>query len=293
MLRKAHLNLIAGHSVRHGIRGGAGLISLLLTLVVGLVLASIVIGPLERTEQIAAQNHETANVSAKLNAEVIAVTRKAIDWAVSPSPEQLDYLTQDHPAVVSAILVLLFLVTPLLACLGGFNQTAGDIGTRGLRFLLIRTERPNIFAGRFIGTFLFGALTYLALFVILAIYMALRVHVHPAGDMILWLAQGYLRLVAFSLPYFALCALVSCAIDSSFGSLVIALLVVYVLPLMISIAAGINDAARYGQYVTPWGYKWWLLAPPGGELVGGIAVMLAFTAALLFAGHRHFSARDL
>lgn len=292
MLRKPHLNLIASHAVRHGIRGGAGLISLLLTLVVGLVLASIVIAPLEQTEKRAA-NHGTAEVSARLNAEVIAVTRKAIDWAVSPSPEQLDYLTQDHPAVVSAILVLLFLVTPLLSCLGGFNQTSGDIGTRGLRFLLIRTERPNIFAGRLIGTFAFGALTYLALFAILAIYMALRVHVHPAGDMMVWLAQGYLRLVAFALPYFALCALVSCAIDSAFGSLVIALLVVYVLPLMIGIAGGINEYARYAQYATPWGYKWWLLAPVGGQLFGGIAIMLGFTAVFTAVGLKYFSARDL
>jgi ABC-type transport system involved in multi-copper enzyme maturation permease subunit len=293
MLRKPHLRLIAGHSVRHGIRGGAGLISLLLTLVLGLVLASVVISPLEQTEKLAAEHGGTADMTARMNAEVIAVTRKAIDWAVSPSPDQLDYLTQDHPAVVSAILVLLFLVTPLLACLGGFNQTAGDIGTRGLRFLLIRTERPNIFLGRFLGTFAFSALTFLGLFAILALYMGLRVHVHPTGDMMLWLAQGYLRLIVFSLPYIALCALVSCSIDSSFGSLVIALLVVYLLPLMISIASGINDAARYGQYVTPWGYKWWLLAPVGPELLGGIAVMLGFTAVFITAGLKHFSTRDL
>jgi hypothetical protein len=293
MLRKPHLRLIAGHSVRHGIRGGAGLISVLLTLVLGLVLASVVIAPLEQAEKMAAARGDSAEISAKLNAEVIAVTRKAIDWAVSPSDSQLDYLTRDHPAVVSAILVLLFLVTPLLACLGGFNQTSGDIGTKGLRFLLIRTERPNIFVGRFIGTFLFSAVTFAGLFAILALYMGLRVHVHPAGEMMLWLLQGYLRLIVFSLPYVALCAWVSCSIDSSFGSLVIALLIVYLVPLMITIGSGINDGVRYLQYVTPWGYKWWLLAPVGPELLGGIAVMLGFTAVFLVGGLKYFSARDL
>ena len=293
MLRKPHLRLIAGHSVRHGVRGGAGLVSLLLTLVLGLVMASVVIAPLEQTEKMAAGRGDSAEVAAKVNAQVITVTRKAIDWAVSPSEAELDYLTQDHPAVVSAILVLLFLVTPLLACLGGFNQTSGDIGTKGLRFLLIRTERPNIFVGRFIGTFLFGAVTFAGLFAILAIYMSLRVHVHPAGEMIAWLFQGYLRLIVFSLPYVALCAWVSCSIDSPFGSLVVALLIAYLLPLMITIGAGINDGVRYVQYVTPWGYKWWLLAPAGPELLGGMAIMVGFAAVFGAAGLKHFSARDL
>jgi len=293
MLRKPHLRLIAGHSVRHGIRGGAGLVSLFLTLVLGLVLASVVIAPLEQTEKLAASRGDSAEVTARVNAEVITITRKAIDWAVSPSSDQLDYLTRDHPAVVSAILVLLFLVTPLLACLGGFNQTSGDIASKGLRFLLIRTERANIFVGRFIGTFLFAAVTFAGLFIILGLYMALRVHVHPPGEMMLWLAQGYLRLVVFSLPYIALCAWVSCAIDSPFASLVLALLVAYLLPMMIGIASGINDAARYAQYVTPWGYKWWLLAPVGPELLGGVAVMVGFAAVFVAAGLKYFSVRDL
>ena len=249
MLRKPHLHLIAGHSVRHGIRGGAGLVSLLLTLVLGLVLASVVVAPLEQAERMAAtRGGDTAEVTAKVNAEVITIARKAIDWAVSPSDAQLDYLTRDHPAMVSAILVLLFLVMPLLACLGAFNQTSGDIGTKGLRFLLFRTERPNIFVGRFIGTFLFGAVTFASLFAILALYMSLKVHVHAPGEMMLWLLQGYARLLVFSLPYVALCAWVSCSIDSSFGSLMVALLVAYLLPLLISIGSGINDGVHYLQY---------------------------------------------
>ncbi|MEZ4368864.1 MAG: hypothetical protein R2939_21680 [Kofleriaceae bacterium] len=148
-----------------------------------------------------------------MNRQVLKIASKAIDFAVDPAPGQLDYLTRDNPALVSAILVLLFLVTPLLSCMGGFNQTSGDIASKGLRFLLIRTERPNIFLGRFLGTFLFSAVVYLMLFAILALYMAAKINVHPTGDMMMWLGQGYVRLLIFSLPYVALCAWISCAID--------------------------------------------------------------------------------
>jgi len=51
MLRKAHLNLIARHSLRHGIRGGAGLVSIALTLLVGLFLAQCAVGPLESIDK--------------------------------------------------------------------------------------------------------------------------------------------------------------------------------------------------------------------------------------------------
>jgi len=293
--------LIARHSLRHGIRGGAGLVSIALTLLIGLGAANCAIGPLEGAQkqvdvmvdhsQIDAADRAAAKDRASQG--VVKIASKAIDWAVDPSADQLHYLTEEQPAMVSAVLVLLFLVTPLFACLGGFNQTSGDIATKGLRFLLIRTERDNIFIGRFVGTYLFSAFVNLMLFLILAIYMVAKVKVHPASDMFLWIMQGYLRMMIFTLPYICLCAWISCAIDSSFGSLAISLLLAYVLPLVIGVGASVEPAVRYGQYITPWGYKYWLLEPFGGTLLAGIGIMLAFSAAFLFLGHRYFTQRDL
>jgi len=304
MLRQAHLKLIAGHSVRHGVRGGAGLVSILLTMVVGLILANIAIWPLDAVNKTIDKTVERAGdrisdaerVAAheEVNREVVRVTGKAIDWLIEPSQDQLDYLTKDKPAFVSAILVLLFLATPLFSCLGGFNQTSGDIATRGLRFLLIRTERPNIFIGRFIGTYLFAALVNLLLFAVLAAYLAAKVKVHPSGDMVLWMLQGYLRLMLFSLPYIAICAWVSCAIESSFGSLVIALMLTYLLPIFIGRGEAIEEKVGYLQFLTPWGFKYWLLQPAtSGYFWGGVLAMLGFTAVFLVLGLRYFEKRDL
>jgi hypothetical protein len=301
MLRKAHLNLIARHSLRHGIRGGAGLVSIALTLLIGLGLAQCAIGPLESvTKQvdkaISRENlgaDEKAAVQDKLNREVVSVAGKAINWAIEPSESQLEYLVTDKPAMVSAIIVLLFFVTPFFACLGGFNQTSGDIATKGLRFLLIRTERPNIFIGRFLGTFAFAAFVNLLLFAILTIYMVAKLNVHPKGDMVMWMLQGYLRMMIFTLPYIALCAWISCAIDSSFGSLFLGLMAAYMIPLFIGQASSIEEAIGYGQYITPWGFKYWLLEPIGAKFIGGCAVMFGFTALFLWGGMRFFSKRDL
>jgi ABC-type transport system involved in multi-copper enzyme maturation permease subunit len=297
MIRTPHLKLIARHSVRHGIRGGSGLVAMFFTLTLGLILANVVIKPLELGDKVANQAELTDKQHAEYEAlkrhNVVSLGSKAIDWAVDPAPDELDYLAETQPVAVSAILVLLFLVTPLLSCLGGFNQTSGDIASKGLRFLLVRTERPNIFLGRFIGTYLFSAAIYGILFAILALYMALKVNVHPPGEMVAWLAQGYVRLLIFSLPYIALCAWISANIDSAFGSLVVCLLVAYMFPLLVGIAGSINANAHYLQYLTPWGYKYWLLCPLGAKFFGGVAIMLGFTGVFVTVGLKNFTTRDL
>ncbi len=267
------------------------------TLVLGLILANVVISPLDTVDKMSDSkrfsDEQREELKIETQRQVVKLGGKAIDWAVDPAPNELDYLTESQPTAVSAILVLLFLITPLLSCLGGFNQTSGDIATKGLRFLLIRTERPNIYIGRFIGTYVFSAVIYGILFAILALYMAIKVHVHPAGDMVAWLAQGYVRLLIFSLPYIALCSWISASIDSAFGSLVLCLLVAYMFPLLVGMATNINAGAHYLQYLTPWGYKYWLLCPIGAKFFGGIAVMLGFTAVFVTMGLRGFTKRDL
>ena len=297
MIRGPHLQLIARHSVRHSLRGGAGLIAILATLVIGLGLASVVVSPLEAVEKKMEQSHvdaaQAAQMTGEVGQEVIKIAKKAIGWAIGASDAQVDYLVGDKPALVSAILILLVVVTPLFACLAGFNQTSGDNASRGMRFLLIRTERTNIFLGRFIGTTIFNAVVLALLFAILAIYIAVKIHVHPTGDMMMWLAGGYVRILAFSLPYIALCAWISGAIDSPFGALMLCLTFAYVWPMFVAIGSKSNDAFGYAQYVTPWGFKWWLFSEQPAMVIGGIAVMLAFTAGLTWLGLDRFRKRDL
>lgn len=301
MIRAPHLKLIARHSVRHGVRGGAGLISILATLALGLILASIVISPLEQVERMRDQMEarhqispeDSEQLTSRMTQEVTTLAKKTMSFAMGVADEQIDYLTTDKPAMISAILVLLMLITPLCACLAAFNQTSGDIATKGLRYLLIRTERANIFVGRFIGTFLFTAVVNALLFLILAIYIAIKIKVHPTGDMMLWLAGGYLRVMMFALPYVALCALISGSIDSSFGSLCMALLVAYVIPLIVRIGQMNVEGFKYVNYVTPWGYKWWLFSESPLWVLLGVIVMLVFTGAIMWLGNLRFTKRDL
>lgn len=298
MLRRRHLELFARHSVRHGVRGGAGLIAIFATLLVGLVMASLVITPLEAMDK-EIQRHgeldsaQVQQVEEQTRADVMKIAKKAMGWAIGASDEQVEYLTAEKPAMISAILILLMVVTPLFACLGAFNQTSGDNATRGLRFLLIRTERPNIFLGRLIGTALFMAAVFALLFAVLGIYIVAKIHVHPPGAMMAWLFGGYLRMLLFSLPYIALCAWLSGSIDSPFGALVLALTISYVWPLFVAIGSAQQHAFGYLGYLTPWSFKWWLFSERPWMVGVGAVAMLGFTVLLAWFGLTRFKKRDL
>lgn len=292
-LRGRHVGLIAKTHVRYSIRGGAGLIFLIISMLSGLMMAGIVISPVEDIQRMEKKAGGDGNTEKVLDEVVHKVGIPAIKRFTSGDEEQAKYLALEKPALVSAFMVILMFFLPFLVSLGAFNQTAGDIGNRGLRYQLLRTERVNIFVGRFLGTAAFTFLVLGALMALVMLYLVIKAKFYPAGDVVLWMLRGYLAMVVYALPWIALCAWISTVIDSAFGSLVIALLIVMFWPVLTWFATQANHAASFLQYLLPWGYKWWLLHPNVGMFFAGTGVMLAFTALFGFLGLRHFQKRDL
>src|SRR5205814_5118158 len=130
----------------------------------------------------------------------------AVKWVTGSDEAEVTYLLREQPALLSAIFVLLLIAFPFISCLGASNQTSGDIGSRGLRYLLLRTERPNIFLGRFVGTMGFLAASTALLMVILAVYIGAKFNIYSLGDMALWSLEGYAAVLFVCLPYVAMCA---------------------------------------------------------------------------------------
>jgi ABC-type transport system involved in multi-copper enzyme maturation permease subunit len=287
-IRGPHVRMIALHHVKHSLRGGAGLVFVFLAVTIGLYAAYAVFAPLEMGSALGPEGQAIGQQGA------VEVGRKALSWVLSMSPEQEHYLMYEKPVIISALLCVLLLTIPFLTCLGAFNQTSGDIGSKGLRYLLQRTERSNIFIGRFIGSYLFILLIMAILYGVLLIYALAKVDIHGKWEMFSWMAGGYLRVTILILPYTALCAWISSAIDSPFGALVMCLLFVILVPIFGMLGKVANPkAGEYIGYVMPAGFKYWLMHPSIGMLLAGVAVMLGFSAIFFFLGLRHFEKRDL
>lgn len=307
-LNRRHLSLIGLFSTRHAVRGGTGLIFLLLVMVGGLLVAHAV---LQSVEAIQAQIQEEYGEEIEKEQLIHEITRAAkpfVSWALGerektpvPGRDEVDperdawaaYLLDDRPALLSAILVVLLFMLPFMSVLGAFNQYSGDVGTKGIRYQLLRTERANIYFGRFFGTVLYFSLTLALLLSTIVVYMGLMLDFYGWGELLRWGAVGWLCLSILAIPYVALCGLISGAIDSPFGSLVLCALAVLGVPLFALIGGLKWDEARYVRYLLPWATQNYLLHHSVAYVLAAVGGCAAYTTVFLTLGYRHFAKRDL
>lgn len=300
-LKAAHVNLVARFASKFALRTGGGIVFLLLVVLTGLTVAGIFISPVESIiEQEDFQREARAAGQDLTAAKVIDEITKSdqfrtvIRWMAGGDEKETDYLLHENPALLSAFFIVLLMLFPYLACFGGFNQTSGDIQNRGLRYLLLRTERANIFFGRFAGTALFTLIYTAVLVVLLLLYVGFKLNIYSWGALASWGAQGLVALFFTALPYIALCAWLSAAIDSPFGSLVLTLLITtFSWGLIRAAAVPLRFDSDVGVKFLPWGWKYELLSGDPGTRLLAVGVMLGFTALLLVLGLRTFHKRDL
>jgi ABC-type transport system involved in multi-copper enzyme maturation permease subunit len=292
-----HLRLISAYTLRHMIRSGAGLVFLILTLFFGLFVASLILAPIEQIEQVDAAQREMALEG------LMSVARTPVEWVllgsagVEPSPELeaqrerwSSNLLYDRPAALSAIFVVLLFGLPFLLPFVGFNQTAGEIGNRGLRYLLLRTERANIFFGRMLATMLFAVLVIGLTVATIALYVGLRLDLYPAVAVFGWSLYGFGVLSVLALPYVALCAWVSSSNESALASFGICELIVGGI---LIVAAFGGEYAGWLEYALPWGIQNRLFAPDVAQVLLAVGACLGYAGVFAALGHWKFTHRDL
>lgn len=301
------LKLISGYSLRHSMRSGSGLVFLLLAVFFGLIVANAVISPYEmRMDQIEEQGLPIEPEQAER--QLVTMARPVIEWAIAPpdvddaevqeaaevsTARWADYLLDERPALLSAIFLVLIFGIPLLIPFGAFNQTAGDIGNRGLRYLLQRTERANIYYGRLLATMVLTVAVQALVLVTIGFYVGLNVQIYGGMDVATWSLQGLLALAVLSLPYVAVCAWLSASTDSAMVSLVLSSLVIGGVLLGAFLGGMAWEPARYINYLLPWGIQNHLLAPGIGTVALTVLACLAYTALFTWLGARRFETRDL
>lgn len=291
---RRHVTLICAYSMRQSLRSGAGLVFLLLCLFFSLAVAQAIITPIEQL----LQSEEARQLGPDAGAVVqrlIDFGRPVVEWALGGAGERewVRYLLQERPALLSVVFLILLFGMPLVIPVGAFNQTAGEIGNRGMRYLLVRTERSNLFAGRFLAAVLLTLLAYAFSMATITLYLGLKLRLYGAWDLLAWSLLGYLALAVQSLPYVALCAWISARNQSALTSLVIASLVIGGVPFA-AFLAGLSWApAAHLQWLLPWGVHNDLLAPRWYQVALAALACLGYTAVYLVLGHRHFCKRDL
>ncbi|MEO0478878.1 MAG: hypothetical protein AAF196_05305 [Planctomycetota bacterium] len=309
--------LVAAHSSKYSLRSGVGLIFILLSLMFGLIVAQSLLSPVERLARDVAkqQGAETPEEREELRREVldqiVDQARPAVAWVLGSSSvdkiedetervearedyeEWTSSLLDDKPALLSAILLVLLWGWPFVVAVGAFDLVSSDVGSRRIRYQLLRVDRSSIFFGRLFGT----VLTFIAVLVMLlgvvVLYMGLKLPYYEMSDLISWGAYGGLCLVVVSLPYIALCSWISATVSSAMASLTLSVLVIGGIPLFSVLGGQTSEHADKVLYLLPWGTQSHLFHHDTTLSVGAMLGCLGYTALFTFLGHRKFVTRDL
>jgi hypothetical protein len=300
---RRHLWLIALYQTRFSIRGGAGLLFFLLVFAVGLIVASVAMLPLEQAEYEVRRAGRPPEAATRLFRERVQMSvplvsaflgeRQWSELGDKGEDRWASWLLLERPTLLSQVLLVMLFALPLLAVLGGFNQYAGDVASRGIRFQLLRTERANLYFGRFLGATAYAGLTLAFLLLTVVAFFALRVELYSWGELMAWGARGLLALLLLLLPYLAFTGLFSATVDSPFGALVVSSLPIVGVPIVALFAGMKWEWAAHVKWLLPWGFQSSLLHPDPARFLLAAFGCLAYTALYLAAGYRLFSRRDL
>ncbi len=324
-LNARHIWLISLHWSRHAVRSGAGLVYLMIALVFGLSVAHMVIMPVEQL--MTAQQRQAGKTDPEAIRKTIIsvgqpITRFVLgarsmeelvrenDVPEQPSRENAapagparedlarlnrwaSFLLEDKPALLSAIFLVLVFGMPFAISFLAFNQVTGDIQSHGLRYLLLRTERGNIYLGRFLGTAAFSTAVMGVLIATITLYLGLRIRIYPAVALAGWAVYGFFALAILMLPYIAMCSILSASVDSPFLSLVLAKLMIGGV-LLVAVVGGLKwEPMKFVAYALPWAWQNHLLHPDLSHWLGAGLACLLYTAVFVTLGYARFETRDL
>jgi ABC-type transport system involved in multi-copper enzyme maturation permease subunit len=323
-----HIRLISLYWSRYAVRSGSGLVYLLIALAFGLFVANMLMTPVEQL--MARQEREMGHVDPQIVREtIIDIGRPVIQWVLgqkslkeiiqqSQMPRRpvtknsggmgmtkqgqksdagLDpwtsFLLEERPALLSAIFLVLLFGMPFVISFLAYNQVSGDIQSHGLRYLLLRTERSNIYFGRFLGTVIFSTAVMAIIVATIVFYLGMKTRIYPALALVGWGAHGFLALALLMVPYIAVCSLISASVDSPFLSLILAKLTIAGVLLLAVLGSVAWKPAKYLLYALPWAWQGNLLHPAPAHCVGAALACLVYTAVFLMLGYYRFETRDL
>ena len=307
-MNRRHITLIANYSARYSVRGGIGLVFLLLSLTFGLLVAHIMLQPVELVvKEISSRQNAGSreDVTKEVLDEITSRTKPVVSWVLStkkkssftdadPAADRwAAFLLDERPAMLSAIFLILLIGWPFIVSFGAFDIYASDISSRQLRYQLLRADRGSIFFGRLLGMLVTFVAVLLLLGITVTAYMGIKLPMYSWGALISWALYGTGMIAVVSLPYIALCGWLSTAIGSPFASLTINSVIIGGVPLLATLGKMSHEYAGYLLYLLPWGFQTRLFHHDPTQVALAVTGCVLQTALFLWLGYRNFTTRDL
>lgn len=269
------------------------------------------------TSQLTAKAEEQAKAAGvDLNDEKVKTQfnegkKQFLSVVISDDEEMLDSLLT-LPVVLLFVFKLTLRFVPLFVALMGFDQLAGEIGPKSIRFLVVRIKRNNLILGKFLSQVtIFGALLAVCTLLMVLVAKALNSD-FAAKDVAIWTLKLLASSFVLAISYLALTTLCSALVRSGAVALVLNIMILFGIWALAFAGEGFafpgaapaadgnmlallkaESWAAYLQYLSVWHFGQDLLHPDAIRFAVAAVVHLGFAAAFLGLSQLAIKRRDL
>ncbi len=202
-------------------------------------------------------------------------------------------LLRERPPVLVALFALVLALMPLLTTILAYNQTATDIETRHIRYLLFRSDRVSIYVGKSLGAWMLVAGAIGLVLVLFGVFLGLRSNSLEGMRGVIYLVRIWLTAACYAVPLIVLLGLISALVGRARRSLSLTLLFWFGVTVASGLLGLADERLEILAYLFPTTGRFGLLLDGLGDKFGMILYLLVYTAIVGGLGLWRFRSRDL
>jgi hypothetical protein len=220
------------------------------------------------------------------------ISSGVLGWLTGLDAETISATFRDHPPMLVSFFLLALVATPGLVLLASCDQLASEIGSRHVRFLLVRTARGPLYWGKALGALTFVSILH-ALATLVAVTVAVVAGAASGADAVLFGARILVSLIAFSMPFVGLMALAGALIPYPALGLAAGLGLQFLVWLMSTLGGVVNKDLHHIKLAFPTAFRFELVSDRAADLSLAFGHATAMTVVFAMAGLLLFRWRDV
>lgn len=246
---------------------------------------------------------------AQAQEQLVAGKKQFLQTFVTEDEAMLDSLAA-LPLVLLVVFKLTLRFLPLFVALMGFDQLAGEVGPKSVRYLVVRVKRTSIILGKLLSqATLFGLLMSLCIALMVLVSKVLNPEFAPA-DLALWTFKLLISSLVLSIAYLSLTALFSALARQGGVSLLLNVIALFVIWFVALIGGAFRfpgedapagtlamlkseSAFAYARYLSVWHFGDDLLHPHWARFLTAALVHVGFALVFLGLAQLALKKRDL
>jgi ABC-type transport system involved in multi-copper enzyme maturation permease subunit len=202
-------------------------------------------------------------------------------------------LLAEHPPILVALFGLVLGLMPLLSIILAYDQTATDIETRHVRYLLFRSDRVSIYLGKALGAQLIVAIAIAIVLLVFGVFLGMRTDAIEGFEGVVYLGRIWVTAVLYAIPFVALLGLISALIGRARRSLTVAFFYWFSVVVLAGLLSMAHESLAHLSYLFPSVGRFNLLFDDPEQLRNTVLYLIAFTLVAGSLGLWRFRSRDL